>query len=413
VGRVSEPDRVRSDDESGSGSGASVGASRWLFLVVGLVSGVTLTLVFGLTDREVYGPDSTTTVTTAETGEPTTTIAATTTTSIPDSELGLGMPEGFAGERLVVAAGEWPELVLEVWDSDQVESSVQLPWFAGGLSTDASGRLFAFHARSESGLALFVGMDDGYVVLSHRVESWAWHSNQPGVISWIEVTDENRTVNSSRIQAEWLGDRNEYLDLEAETSEVAAAASNERIIAYTDAGLLLGVRNAEDSDSSARLLDSSGIEVATLDRLQPVASAFTDDGVGLAEVPAAGPIREYRLLDSDLEPYAAITPHYLLDEQHVAWSPNGEELAIIGYAETEEEPTFSLEVWNRDGDQRLDVPLQYRVWDPVWTSDGSHVAMAGTNDFDWYGLVVADTQTGEVVTVEANHPELSDIAAGQ
>lgn len=68
MGRVSESDRVRADDEGCTGGSASVVASRWLFLVVGLVSGVTLTLVFGLTDREVAGPGSTTTVTTVETG---------------------------------------------------------------------------------------------------------------------------------------------------------------------------------------------------------------------------------------------------------------------------------------------------------------------------------------------------------
>ncbi len=386
VSRVNESDRVRADDESGASRGDSVGASRWLFLVVGLVSGVTLMLVLGLTGGEVAGSDPTTTVTTLEAPESTTTTSATSTIPNPDTESNsLGLPEALAGERLLVAAGQWPELALETWHSNQVESSVQLPWFARGLSTDASGRLFAFHARSEDGLALFVGMDDGYVVLSTQVESWIWHSSQPGVISWIEASDDVRTVHTSRIQAEWLGDRNEYLDVQAETSEVDAAAPDERIIADTNAGLLLGVRNPQNSDPSARLLNASGDEVATINGVQPVPSAFNGDGVGLVEVPGEGPIKEYRLLGPGLEPYADIGPHYLLGGQDVAWSPNGEELAMIAYIETEEEPSFSLEVWNRDGEQQLDVSLPYRVWDPVWTSDGSHIAMVATNEANWYG----------------------------
>lgn len=413
--RVNESDRVKTDDESDAGrDGGSVGASRWLYLVVGLVSGATLTIVFGLTSYEVAGSDTTTTVTTLEAPESTTTSSATSTTSNPDTESNsLGLPEALAGERLLVAAGQWPELALETWDSNHVESAVQLPWFAQGLSTDASGRLFAFHALSEDGLALFVGMDDGYVVLSPWVESWVWHSDQPGVISWIEASDNARTVYTSRIQAEWLGDRNEYLDVQAETSEVDAVAPNERVIAHTNAGLLLGVRNTQDSNASARLLDGNGGEVAAIKGLHPVPSAFTGDGVGLAEVSVQGPIKEYRLIGSGLEPYADIGSHYLLDGQDAAWSPNGEELAVISYIETEDEAEYSLEIWNRDGEQQLDVPMPYRVWNPVWTSDGSHVVMVGTKDSDSSTLVLADAQTGDWVIVRATHSEISNIAAGQ
>ncbi len=412
---MNESDRVKTDDESDAGRDrGSEGASRWLYLVVGLVSGATLTIVLGLTSDEVAGSDTTSTVTTLEAPEPTTTSSATSTTSNPDSgSESLGLPGALAGERLLVAAGQWPELSLETWHSNQVESAVQLPWFAGGLSTDASGRLFAFHARSADGLALFVGMDDGYVVLSPRVESWVWHSDQPGVISWIEASDDARTVHTSRIQAEWLGDRSEYLDVQAETSEVDAAAPDERIIAHTNAGLLLGVRNTPDSDASARLLNANGDEVATIDRLHPVPSAFNGDGVGLGEVSVQGPIKEYRLMGPDLEPYADIGSHYLLDGQDVAWSPNGEQLAVISYIETEDEAEYSLEIWNRDGEQQLDVSMPYRVWNPLWTSDGSHVVMVGTNDSDSYMLVLADAQTGDWVIARAIRTDISDIAAGQ
>jgi hypothetical protein len=57
------------------------------------------------------------------------------------------------------------------------------------------------------------------------------------------------------------------------------------------------------------------------------------------------------------------------------------------------------------------VSLLQHVWDPTWTSDGSHIVMIGSNDLDWLGVLVVDAETGELTALQAERVGIREIAA--
>lgn len=381
----------------------------WTLLVPGALLGAAVAILFGATGDVV---EETTPVPTLQTGV--TGAQTSTTAQEPVSESTAPVPV-IPGELVIepflVVTGEFPQEVLEKWSPDRTEVLVQLPWFAGGLDTEASGSLFAFTGPSatDSGSALYVGRGDGYMALSIHARSWGWHTTEPAALAWIDHSGLEPVVMVSRLGIESIGDRGEFLEVTQDTSRLATARPDERVVAFTQVGVVLRGFNETSRLSTARLVDprgEAGMEIADVGLV-----AFTADGYGLVTSRMDDDTFEHKIVDPEfgLVVNLGVRQH---PTDSAAWSPDSQVVAFVDYREADD-VQFHLEMWNREGKQLHDLPLPYRVWDPTWTSGGSHIVVIGTDDLDWHGLLAVDAETGEIVALQAEREGIREVAASR
>ncbi|HZD23754.1 MAG TPA: hypothetical protein VE569_10195, partial [Acidimicrobiia bacterium] len=175
-------DTARPPPRSGlRGLAAAVGAGLLAIIVFGYAS----------QPREVAAPPTTQAVV-AEPEPVVTTIpqASTTTTidQIIDGPLLEFLPEA-TGSVMTAVAGTSDSHLLTL-PSGATATRTELPVGTGPvLFFDAADRQMAFLGSSLrlSGLTLYVGGLQGWVPLTGRVTSFAWHSTWPGRLAWVET----------------------------------------------------------------------------------------------------------------------------------------------------------------------------------------------------------------------------------
>jgi hypothetical protein len=382
-------DREASDDDQRP-------VASWMLVAGGVVAGVALSVVFGLTGGKSpeQVPDRS-----VETEASVTTVSPTTSqVTVDESTPTVAIPEGLAFSPLLVVTGDYPDTGVERWSPDGVDEVLRLPWATNGFATDASGSLFAFSGQSATGRSLFVGRDDRYVVLSTTAPSWAWHATEPATLAWLDTSEGERTVSVTHLNLEPVGDRGEGLQTSEETTQLATAGPDERIKGFTSAGVVLGALNPGDAKPATRVIDLNGETVASTDTLLALFDGFSIDGSAVLEERQDGPTDSYMIAGSDLEEEFELGT-YQLTSEGVAWSPDGQAVALVDYR-GENDADFHLQVWGRDGESQLEMPLEHRVWGITWLPD-DHLVMVGTDSSGWSGLLFIHPDTGELARVQA------------
>lgn len=380
----------------------------WMLVASGVVAGVALAVLFGLTDSDTGGEELVQPVVTA--AESVTTVSfpvATEVTERTEQASFASIPEGFVFSPLLVVTGGYPDTSVERWSEDGVEDVFRLPWATNSFSTDASGTLFAFSGQSATGRSLFVGLADRYVVMSATVSTWAWHATEPATLAWVDTSGGQRTLTVTRLELEPVGDRGEGLQTDQETTQLATARPEEWIMGFTSAGVALAVLNPGDGQPTTRVIDRDGQTVASDDTLRAMLDGFSDDGWAVVEESRDGPSDLYKVVSSDLDEEFDLGV-YELTSGGVAWSPDGEAVALVDYR-GESDIDFRLQVWDRAGERLLDVPLEHRVWDVAWLSDG-HIVMVGTDGSGWTGLLFIEPETGNLTPVQAGEDPPVELA---
>lgn len=406
---VDESQPVKVDGDSPTTSSGSV--APWMLVLVGLVSGVGLTVVFDVTGGDPTDPGPIPTLEPA-TATSSTVPAIATGSTIPESGSPATVgPSGMEVGPVWVVTGEYPNTMAQRWSSGQIDDGFGLPWASAGFGTDASGDLYGFTQPSATARSLFVGGDGRYVALSATVLSWRWHATEPATLVWVDTSQPEPIVMVTRIDLEPVGDRGEGLEAAAESSPLITARPNESVLGFTDAGVVLGALNPAAEEPAARVVDSSGEVVAETDASRVVADSFSPDGWGLVETETSleGRAAEYQIVDSALEGVAELGSHQRIGGGGVGWSPDGETLAIVEYR-GEREVDVHLELWNRRGELLDDLPLRHRVWDVTWMPDGSQIVMAAIGNPGWHGLLFVDPASGEVIPVEAGADDVVAVA---
>lgn len=308
---------------------------------------------------------------------------------------------------LLVVTGEYPDTGVERWSPDGVEEVLRLPWATTGFATDASGDLFAFSGQSATGRSLFVGQDDRYVVVSATAPSWAWHATESATLARLDTSEGERTVSVTHLNLEPVGDRGEGLQTTEETTHLTTARPDEWIKGFTSAGVVLGALDPGDTKPATRVIDLNGKTVAATDTLLALFDGFSIDGWAVLEDSQDGPTDTYMIANSDLEEEFELGS-YPPASVSIAWSPDGRAVALVDYR-GENDTDFHLQIWSRDGESLLEMPLEHRVWDITWLPDG-HLAMVGTDNSRWSGLLFIHPDTGRLTRVEAGQDPPIDLA---
>ncbi|MEX2655123.1 MAG: hypothetical protein WD532_08850 [Acidimicrobiia bacterium] len=205
---------------------------RWrgpLFLIMGLVAGLTLGALFtGTSPGESPVPDGT--VVGGPEASPTTTLPLTTTTTdVAPTRLATMVP-GMLDVLVASAVDRNGRYVVTAWQPSGRSPIVEpLPW--GNLAADASHTWLATSTlgRWAAGRTLWIG-NAAYMepVTSHLVFEPVWHARLPGHLAWIEDTADGRVLKTAQFVAGQPSSPRTVVAVDDVTS----------VAAWTDAGIV-------------------------------------------------------------------------------------------------------------------------------------------------------------------------------
>ncbi len=146
-----------------------------------------------------------------------------------------------------------------------------------------------------------------------------------------------------------------------------------------------------DESGRAKLVALDGEVVAEAEGILPL--AISADGYGLAVVRSEDQI-QYVITDEELNPVTNLG-RYDTTADWVEWSPSGEYVAFThtAFQDRASDSEVHLEIWTRNGQPVLDVPIRAAVWDGAWTADESRVVMVASDAGPW---LIANPSTGQI-----------------
>lgn len=284
---------------------------RWrgpLFLIMGLVAGLTLGALFtGADPGESLASDGT--VVGGPDAAPTTTLPPTTTTTdVAPSRLATMVP-GMLDVLVTSAVDRNSASVVTVWRPSAESPTIeQLPW--GILTTDASRMWLATSTvgRWAGGRTLWIG-NAAYMepVTSHLAVEPVWHTRLPGHLAWIEDTPDGRLLKTAQ-----------FVSGQASSPRTVAAVDGvTTVAAWTDAGIV--TQRFDSQIGALEVRDDSGAVVATRE-----IAAFL--GAGRDLIAVIEPDGSQALLDLELG-LVALAP-WGRDCHRAVWGPNGVIVAV-------------------------------------------------------------------------------------
>ncbi len=238
------------------------------------------------------------------------------------------------------------------------------------LAFDAEGDLFALTLQnSANGTgALLVGNDTDLTEMAFDVGSFAWHQTEPRTLAAV-----SHPFGSARPDLLTVSFPEGSI-ADAVVTSIVPVGPQDIVLAHGSWGFL--IRRPRAAANEIVLLDGSGDVIWA----RPAHWAYAAPSGDILLSFYSNEIRELHAIRPETDPGdpGAWFELPALGVSGVAWSPNGREVAVV--VNQGGEAGSRLDVYDRDGEKLRHVPLEWRVWDVEWSSDGRFLLMPGADD---------------------------------